>query len=721
MNSPPSLRGLADASASVDAVLSRFEQAWRQGSPPRIDEFLPTSNGHGDEVQALLQELVLIDLNYRWRLADPQAAGWIDWASASTGIVSLARRILEDYVKQFPLLGPPDRLPVEMIAEEYRVRQLWGDRPGVEAYRSRFPLHAPRLTEVLAAIDAELAADRPIPVATPVTEETPFPARAEPAERIIGPYVVLEPLGQGGTGQVFKARHQRLDRIVALKVIRKELLSDPEVVSRFYREMRLVSQLSSPHVVHAFDAGPITAAGEEGVQGHFLVMEYVEGIDLGRLVKKTGPLPARQAAEYIRQAALGLQHIYEHQLVHRDIKPGNLFLCGDLIKILDLGLARWRPATMDQTEISPSAETSSSSLTPAGSVMMGTPDYLAPEQALDFHAADIRADLYSLGCTFYYLLTGQPPFPGGTLAQKLLNHQNAPAPPVNTLRRDVPPAIARIVHRLLAKRPEDRYPTPADLVTKLDVVTGQHGKVTERPTRPAWLRSRSMRRVLLASAPIAAVLAVLALASFRGNEPSVQTAPNVSRPPQPPPKPPPTYSFWDDSAKPARPAAPDTTAVELGIRFHCDVPGVVTAIRYYKGPTNAGTHVAHLWDTAGTLLATASFTNETTSGWQRASFPSPVPITAHAIYTASYHTDTGNYATDSHYFSSKGIDRGPLHAPADRSGGGNGVFRQGKTAFPDQTFEAQNYWVDVVFEVRTPVPVSRKSAGDRSEPSGNTR
>jgi serine/threonine protein kinase len=709
MNSPPSLRGLADASANLDAALSRFEEAWRQGAPPHIEEFLPARNGHGDQIRVLLEELILIDLNYRWRLLDSRAAGWIDWASPAgtkSDVSLLARLVLEDYVKHFPLLGPLERLPVEMISEEYRVRQLWGDRPTVEAYRSRFPEHEPRLSEVLAAIDAELAADRPIPVATPVAEETPFPARAEPAERVIGPYVVLEPLGQGGTGQVFKARHQRLDRIVALKVIRKELLSDPEVVSRFYREMRLVSQLSSPHVVHAFDAGPITGAGEEGVQGHFLVMEYVEGTDLGRLVKKTGPLPVWQAAEYIRQAALGLQHIFEHQLVHRDIKPGNLLLCGELIKILDLGLARWRPANMNQTEISPSAETSSSSLTPAGSVMMGTPDYLAPEQALDFHAADIRADLYSLGCTFYYLLTGQPPFPGGTLAQKLLNHQNMPAPPVNPLRRDVPAAIARIVHRLLAKRPEDRYPTPADLVAELDVATGKPGPIAEWPSS-LWLRSRSKRQVSLVSvlgAIAVVLLALLAFAVFRGSGLPLQSAPIAAHPPQPPPKPPATYCFWDDSAKPARPAAPDTTAVELGIRFHCDVPGAVSAIRYYKGPTNTGTHVGHLWDSAGNLVATAPFTNETSSGWQRASFPSPVLIKAHAIYTASYHTDTGNYATDSHYFAGRGIDRGPLHAPADRSSGGNGVFRQGKSAFPDQTFEAQNYWVDVVFEPRTPAP-----------------
>jgi serine/threonine protein kinase len=289
---------------------------------------------------------------------------------------------------------------------------------------------------------------------------------------LLEPYVILDRLGAGGTGVVFKARHLHMQRIVALKVIRKELLSDAEVIQRFYREVEAASKVSHPNVVHAFDAGPIGAM-------HVLAMEYVEGVDLGRRVKEVGPLPIGQAAEYIRQAALGLQHIHERGLVHRDMKPSNLLVVGSTgreardetpaapatrhaspatIKILDLGLARLLPRGRQVT---------GDPLTDVGSVTMGTSDYLAPEQALDMHGADIRADLYSLGCTFYFLLTGQPPFAGGTLAEKLMRHQQAEPPLLAKLRPGVPPALEKIMRRLLAKRADDRYQVPAELARDL--------------------------------------------------------------------------------------------------------------------------------------------------------------------------------------------------------------------------------------------------------------
>jgi serine/threonine protein kinase len=494
-------------------------------------------------------------------------------------------------------------------------------------------------------------------------------------------------------------------------------MADPEVVSRFYREMRLVSQLSSPHIVHAFDAGPIGPM-------HCLVMEYVEGTDLGRLVKKSGPLPVRQAAEYIRQAAVGLQHLSERGLVHRDIKPSNILVSGGVVsgessathrspltthqaKISDLGLARWRPGAAEQAATLPDGETSSSSLTPAGSVMMGTPDYLAPEQALDFHAADVRADLYSLGCTLYYLLTGQPPFPGGTLAQKLLNHQQTPVPPVKQFRSDVPAELVKILDRLLAKRPTDRYQTPAELIAALDLYTGANTTTvaSKRPTR---------RLLLALAASVASALLLVGVLAFALSRPGTPTTPGSAKASAPLPVKPPTFSLWNDKVVPGRPAAPDNTAVELGVKFRCDVPGAVTAIRFYKSPANTGPHVGQLWQGTGELLATANFTNETESGWQRALFPAPVPIKANVVYVASYHTTTGNYAADHHYFAAKGVDRGPLHALADGVAGGNGVFRQGPGGtFPNETFQSLNYWVDVIFEPASEAPVHPSSITQR--------
>ena len=240
-------------------------------------------------------------------------------------------------------------------------------------------------------------------------------------------------------------------RLVAVKVIRKELLADAEVLSRFRREVESISRLDHPNVVRAYDAGPLGSV-------YGLVMEYVDGTDLGRLVRQEGPLPAAHACEFIRQAAVGLQYIHEQGLVHRDIKPPNLILRiadtglrtedrpasprpaegasqsairnpqSAIIKILDLGLARLpRGVRSPVTNL----------VTPTGAVMMGTPDYLAPEQALDFHAADIRSDIYGLGSTLFYLLTGRPPFAGGTMAEKLLRHQQAEPPSLE----DFPPPV----------------------------------------------------------------------------------------------------------------------------------------------------------------------------------------------------------------------------------------------------------------------------------------
>jgi serine/threonine-protein kinase len=276
---------------------------------------------------------------------------------------------------------------------------------------------------------------------------------------VLGSYVLLERLGEGGMGQVFKARHHRMDRIVALKVIRKEHLSNPLAVRRFRREIQAASQLSHPNIVSAFDANEVGDV-------HFFVMEYVEGIDLLRLVREHGPLPIGEACEYIRQAALGLQHASERGLIHRDIKPSNLVVTRPrpgssdrpILKILDMGLARPED---------PSDSNAVTQLTQDGRVV-GTPDYMAPEQARNSSTCDIRADLYSLGCTLYYLLTGQVLFPGGTGMEKLLKHQMEEPPPVVKLRKDTPQGVQKILKKLLAKKPQDRFQTPAELAAALE-------------------------------------------------------------------------------------------------------------------------------------------------------------------------------------------------------------------------------------------------------------
>lgn len=311
------------------------------------------------------------------------------------------------------------------------------------------------------------------------------------SDLLLGPYVLIERLGEGGAGRVYKARHTHMNRIVALKVIRPELLTDQEVINRFQREIHVISRLTHPHVVHAYDAGP---AGST----FYLVMEFVAGTDLLQLVKQQGPLPVAQCVDYLSQAALGLQHVHEQGLVHRDIKPSNLLVSPQKtsetrlerrvgagpgtgerhdfgwLKILDLGLARLQRPVDEAT----------ANVTGANAVAMGTLDYMAPEQALDFHAVDIRADLYSLGCTLYYLLTGQPPFPGGTVAQKLMRHQQAEPISVEHKRGDVPRNVLDALRVLMAKQPDARFQAPIELVHALAPSTGIAAIPLSHPAPP---------------------------------------------------------------------------------------------------------------------------------------------------------------------------------------------------------------------------------------------
>src|SRR5688572_22053119 len=208
---------------------------------------------------------------------------------------------------------------------------------------------------------------------------------------MIRDYRLVARLGQGGMGTVYRALHSRLGKVVAVKVLPPDLMQ-ADAVSRFQREMRAVGKLHHPNIVQAFDAGE-----HEGT--HFLVMECVDGCDLHSLVKQRGPLSIADACEIVRQAAVGLQHAHQHGLVHRDIKPSNLMLSEEgQVKLLDLGLALIQGPTNQGGDLTMACQ------------VMGTPDFVAPEQASDSHSVDIRADIYSLGCTLYYLLSGAPPY-----------------------------------------------------------------------------------------------------------------------------------------------------------------------------------------------------------------------------------------------------------------------------------------------------------------------
>jgi WD40 repeat protein len=278
----------------------------------------------------------------------------------------------------------------------------------------------------------------------PAPTASPSDAPAIPAELNSHPrYRVLALLGQGGMGSVFRAEHQLMARTVALKVISKSLTVKAEMVERFRREVRAAGQLSHPNIVQAFDADQV---GDT----HFLVMEFVNGTDLARLVKEKGALPITDACGYVRQAALGLQHAHEKGMTHRDIKPHNLMLTEDgKIKILDFGLARFAGTASGN----PAGDTTEG-------MILGTVDYMAPEQADNARTADIRSDIYALGCTLYHLLAGKPPFPKGSLLHKIHAHATEQAKPLNVLRPEVPEALVGVVNRMMAKDPAQRYQTP---------------------------------------------------------------------------------------------------------------------------------------------------------------------------------------------------------------------------------------------------------------------
>jgi serine/threonine protein kinase/WD40 repeat protein len=272
---------------------------------------------------------------------------------------------------------------------------------------------------------------------------------------VLGQYVVLDKLGEGGMGVVLKAQHRRMARVVAIKVLSSGAMKQAGAVERFHREVQAAAKLSHPNIVTAYDA-------DEHQGTHYLAMEYVEGEDLATIVKDCGPLEVRQAVECLLQAARGLQYAHEQGIVHRDIKPGNLLLDRKgTVKILDMGLARIAGAD--------AALGGPERLTTTGQVM-GTCDYMAPEQSLDTHQADARADIYSLGCTLYRLLTGHPPYQAETFAKLFLMHLEAPIPSLCQGRPEVPEALDAVCQRMLAKKPEDRYQSMAEVVAELEPV-----------------------------------------------------------------------------------------------------------------------------------------------------------------------------------------------------------------------------------------------------------
>ena len=288
---------------------------------------------------------------------------------------------------------------------------------------------------------------------------TPYQAKrileGKPEGLVLGNNVIQQRIGSGGMGEVFKAEHRRMKRAVVVKILHPENTKSEVAVRRFQREVEAAAKLSHPNIVTAFDA-------DVDGQIHFLVMEYVDGEDLGSLINRLGPLDPDRALDYIIQAAQGIAFAHSRNIIHRDIKPGNLLVDRDgVVKVLDMGLAR-----IDKPIDAKSDTEGDDSITEVNQIV-GTVDYMSPEQADSSAGLDRRCDIYSLGCTLYRLIVGKPPYSGASTIKKLVAHRIDPIPSIRDARPDVPDSIDSVFKRMVAKSPEDRYATMEETIVEL--------------------------------------------------------------------------------------------------------------------------------------------------------------------------------------------------------------------------------------------------------------
>lgn len=293
---------------------------------------------------------------------------------------------------------------------------------------------------------------------------------------LLGPYQILSPIGKGGMGTVYLARDSRNQQLLALKVLPpKRARQEDRLLARFLREMELCQRVAHPHLTRTYNVGVYQNV-------NYIAMEYIPGQTLYRLVTDQGPLTVPRAARLFAEVALGLNHAHSQGLIHRDLKPSNIMITPhDHAKVLDLGLA------LVQNEMP-----SDRAIIGGQGYVVGTMDYIAPEQVADASKVDPRSDLYGLGCVLYFALTGQPPFPGGTSVQKMTRHQNEEPIPVTDLNPTVPVAFSGVVRKMMAKRPERRYPTAAALREELLAWAPREPvQALDRPDDPEYQRAVS--------------------------------------------------------------------------------------------------------------------------------------------------------------------------------------------------------------------------------------
>ena len=372
---------------------------------------------------------------------------------------------IEDFVAELPVSAHP-RLLWEFIRVDWEYRERLGDVPNPCEYVQRFP-------NVDEAWFAEATVRKTyLQQSGTSAKHTDASNRMQQTAQVdrIGDYLLLDKIGEGGMGAVYRARHQHMERIVALKMLSPNSVQQNIAANRFRREIKAAGKLMHPNIVTAHDAGE-----QDGVL--YLVMEYVDGEDLHQRVVRNGPMSVAEAVAVILQAAEGLNYSHKQNIIHRDIKPANLLLdTTGSVKVLDLGLARIRMELSGMTEVGQDMSTVTTSRQ-----IIGTPHFMAPEQSADPRKADKRSDIYSLGCTLYFLLTGKPLFPATSPMDVILAHRNASGVSLRSVLPDVPDELDQIFRRMVARNPDDRFADMSEVIRTLQPFTA-----SKRPSPKSW-------------------------------------------------------------------------------------------------------------------------------------------------------------------------------------------------------------------------------------------
>ena len=357
---------------------------------------------------------------------------------------------LSEVDSQFQSSAIEELLPVEIA-----YRQQRGDACDLGELQQRFPETDPAwLREQLGGATVVLGGSEESAISTAARPVLESNLASDMPERI-GDYDLQDMIGRGGMGAVYRAVHRRMDRTVALKVLRPEISRDPVLKQRFEREVRAAAKLSHPNIVAAYDARE-----EDGL--YCLITEFIDGDDLNAMVRRDGPLPVEEAVDVIVQAARGLEYAHARGIIHRDIKPANLLCDSDgTVRILDMGLARIAADGSD---------TEATDLTSTGMVM-GTAAYMSPEQARNTKNADARSDIYSLGCTLFFLLTGRPAYSGETIVDTIFAHASDPIPSLrNSADQPIPPELDQLFRRMVAKQADDRFASMTEVIAALEAL-----------------------------------------------------------------------------------------------------------------------------------------------------------------------------------------------------------------------------------------------------------